>query len=77
MTNQFRVIHDDRPISWYTDRGELRADAVAGPSNAGLNGSARARGSSATRARPRTETIDQEGERWWFKFLLDVPDETG
>jgi hypothetical protein len=77
MTNHFRVIHDDRPISWYTDRGEHRSDAVRRT----IERKPEWLGEGETFLRDTgeagTETIDQEGERWWFKFLIDVPDEAG
>jgi hypothetical protein len=74
MANHFRVVYDDKPISWYMARGEHRSDAVQRT----IERQAEWLGEGERFLRDTGETgtseLDVEGERWWFKFLLEVPD---
>jgi hypothetical protein len=73
MANHFRVIYDDKPISWYIARGEHRTDALKRTLDRipeELN-----EGESLLRYTSESGTATlEDGESWWFKFLIQVPD---
>jgi hypothetical protein len=74
MANHFRVIHDDKPISWYTARGEHRSDALRRTIERQPEWLGKGEAFLRDTGESGIEELDQEGERWGFKFLIEVPD---